>query len=704
MLNVQKYLKRLLYAAAALATFAAVTLAALISLDRAFPPPIPEQIAVSREVVDRDGALLRTYATQDGIWRLGVSLDQVDPAFVKMLVIYEDKRFWDHAGVDLLALARAAGQFAANGRIVSGGSTLSMQLARLTEPREERSLGSKLRQIFRAWQIERRLSKREILERYLTLAPYGGNLEGIRAASLAYFGKEPKRLTVSQSALLVALPQLPERRRPDRFRDAAETARDRVLTRMVDAGLLAEREAQRVSAEEVSEYRFPLPALAAHLADSAARAAPTSVRHTLTIQKSVQTALEAVARTAARRLGDRVSVAMVLADARTGEILGLVGSSDYFDAARSGWIDMTRASRSPGSTLKPFIYGLAFEQGLVAQETLIEDRPADFAGYRPRNFDLGYQGDVTVRQALQMSLNVPAVRLLDAVGPARLTARFRRADVTPSLPPGESRGLAIGLGGVGLTLRDLVQLYTSLANGGRAMRLRDGTETAFEPLPDGMIFEPQASWQVTDILAGVRPPENASPRAIAYKTGTSYGYRDAWSVGYDGGYVLGAWVGRADSGSVPGLAGYTSAAPILFEAFARSGLPVVPRQPAPAGASRQAPQDLPVTLKRFGTPDSGRILSASAGSAGPTVTEPAPRIVFPPDGAHVDLNASSGGNPLVLKLQGGRAPFRWLANGKPLAGAVRRPTATWQPDGAGYSTLTVIDAAGRAASVKVFVE
>jgi penicillin-binding protein 1C len=704
--NLQKQLKRTFLAAAALIALAALSAFSLYILDRAFPPPLPEQIAVSREVVDRDGALLRTYATQDGFWRLGVSLDQVDPEFVKMLVAYEDKRFWDHAGVDLLALARAAGQFAANGHVVSGGSTLSMQLARLIEPREERSLGSKLRQIFRAWQIERRLSKQEILERYLTLAPYGGNLEGIRAASLAYFGKEPKRLTVSESAMLVALPQLPERRRPDRFRGAAQTARDRVLKRMADAGVLAEREAQRASAEDVSEYRFPLPALAAHLADAAARAAPVETRHSLTIQKSVQAGLESVARAATQKLGARVSVAMVLADAESGDILSSVGSSDYFDAARSGWIDMTRASRSPGSTLKPFIYGLAFEQGLVAQETLIEDRPADFAGYRPRNFDLGYQGDVTVRTALQMSLNVPAVRLLDAVGPARLTARFRRAGVTPSLPPGEAPGLAIGLGGVGLTLRDLVQLYTGLATGGRAIRLRDGTEAAYQPLPDGVILEPQASWQVTDILAGVRPPENVSPRAIAYKTGTSYGYRDAWSVGYDGRYVLGVWVGRADSGSVPGLAGYTSAAPILFEAFAKSGLAVVPRQPAPAGVSRQAPQGLPVTLKRFGTSDgSGQVLSASAaGSAGAAVTEPAPRIVFPPDGAHVELTAASGGAPLVLKLQGGRAPFRWLANGKPLAGTVRRPTATWQPDGAGYSTLTVIDAAGRAASVKVFVE
>ena len=313
---------------------------------------------------------------------------------------------------------------------------------------------------------------------------------------------------------------------------------------------------------------------------------------------------------------------------------------------------------------------------------------------------MSYQGDVSVRQALQLSLNVPAVRLLDAVGPARLTARFRKAGVTPSLPPGETPGLAIGLGGVSVTLRDLVQLYTGLANGGRAKRLHDGTEKDFEPLADAVILEAPAAWQVTDILSGVRAPEGASPRAIAYKTGTSYGYRDAWSVGYDGRYVLGVWVGRADSGSVPGLAGYVSAAPILFEGFAKSGLAAFPQQRPPAGAFHIAPQDLPVTLRRFESAQDALPTDAAAA----TVVEPAPRIIFPPDGARVELTATSSASPLVLKLQGGRAPFRWLANGKPLAEIVRRRTATWQPDGAGYSTLTVIDAAGRAASVKVFVE
>jgi penicillin-binding protein 1C len=693
----RKILRRSAIAAASLAGFLALSAATLWQLDRAFPPTLPAALTVSTEVQDRDGELLRAFATPDGYWRLATRLDQVDRQFVDMLVTYEDKRFWNHDGVDLLALARAAGQFVANGRIVSGGSTLSMQLARLTEPRDSRSLGSKIKQLLRALQIERRLTKREILERYLTLAPYGGNLEGVRAASLAYFGKEPKRLTVSEAALLVALPQLPEKRRPDRNLSIAHAARDRVLMRMVSSGLLGEREAARAALDDVSAIRRPLPALAAHAAIAMLPRAVPGQPLRLTIRKSVQEGLEQVARDAATRLGPRLSVAMVLADARTGEILGEVGSANYFDASRSGWIDMTRIVRSPGSTLKPFIYGLAFEQGLVAQETLIDDRPTDFSGYRPKNFDMDYQGDVSIRQALQLSLNVPAISVLDAVGPARLLARFRQVGIAPILPINKAPGLAIGLGGVGVTLRDLVQLYAGLANGGKAHTLHDGTEPANAERSTATILDDQANWQISDILSGVKPPEGAARRGIAYKTGTSYGYRDAWSVGFDGRYVLGVWVGRPDAGAVPGLSGYVSAAPILFEGFVRSGLAAVPLPSQPTGVVRPRRDDLPVTLARFGSGADGLVQA--------TPIEPAPTIIFPPDGARVDLGTTAAeASPLVLKLQGGRAPFRWLANGKPLVGIDRRRTATWQPDGAGYSTLTVIDAVGRAASVKVFVE
>jgi penicillin-binding protein 1C len=442
-------LKQALIALCVTALAGAGVMVGLDALDRAFPPPLGSP-ATSTEIVGHDGALLRALATPEGAWRFRVSLDDVDPRFLDMLVAYEDRRFHDHSGLDPLALGRAAFQLLANGRIVSGGSTITMQLARLIEPRSGRSLAAKLRQMARALQIERRLSKREILERYLTLAPYGGNLEGVRAASLAWYGKEPKRLGLGEAALLVSLPQLPERRRPDRHPDTAEAARDRVLARMVTAGLVDGTEAARGREQAAPATRRPLPFLAAHAAEKALRDHPGEGRIELTLDRRAQEALERVAREAAERLGPRLSVAMVLADAQSGDILAEVGSAGFFDEARFGWIDMTRAVRSPGSTLKPFIYGLAFEEGMVAQETIIADRPSNFSGYRPRNFDLAYQGDVSVRTALQMSLNVPAVHLLDAVGPARLTTRLRHAGIGLSLPRGETAGLAIALGGAGL--------------------------------------------------------------------------------------------------------------------------------------------------------------------------------------------------------------------------------------------------------------
>ncbi|ASR10919.1 penicillin-binding protein 1C (plasmid) [Rhizobium leguminosarum bv. viciae] len=675
---------------------AGAALFALDAADKAFPPPLDRANAVSAEVLDADGQLLRAFATSEGRWRLKTTVPEVDPQFLRMLIAYEDQRFYDHGGIDPWALGRAAAQLVGNGRIVSGASTLSMQVARLIEPREGRSLSAKLLQLVRAVQIERRLSKEEILDLYLTHAPYGGNLEGVRAASLAYFGKEPRRLTVAEAALLVALPQLPERRRPDRNLKAAEAARKRVLDRVAVAEAVGDGEAERAEGVAIPARRMQLPALAAHVAEAALRNEPTVLKHQTTLKKQVQQGLEAVARAAAMKLGPKLSLAMVMADAQTGAIVGEVGSADYFDASRSGWIDMTRVNRSPGSTLKPFIYGLAFEQGLVSQETIIEDRPADFFGYRPRNFDMSYQGDVTVREALQLSLNVPAVKLLDAVGPSRLMVRFRRAEVHPVLPPNEAPGLAIGLGGVGITLKDLVQLYTALANRGQPVRLGDGVTGAPAKLDGEPLLEPVAVWNVADILSGVIPPAGAPQRGIAYKTGTSYGYRDAWSVGYDGHYVLGVWVGRPDNSAVPGLTGYGTAAPILFEGFAKSGIATTPLPRPPAGAVRIAQSELPISQRRFALNASGLLASGR---------EAAPQIIYPPEGAHVDLGAGEGElSALMLKLQGGRAPFRWLANGKPLPDLSRRRTQQWLPDGGGYSKLTVIDSAGRAASVGVFID
>ncbi len=381
------------------------------------PLPLTQASEVSTSIVDRNGKLLRAYAMADGRWRLPVDAKTgVDPGYLRLLLASEDRRFKSHAGVDPLALTRAAFQLATRGHIVSGGSTITMQLARLMEPRRQRSVYAKLRQIVRALEIERQMNKDQILDLYLALAPFGGNLEGIRAASIAYFGKEPKRLSLAESALLVALPQSPETRRLDRYPLAARAARDRVLDRMVEEGRVSKEDAAQAKAQPVQGLRKPMPILAPHSSDQAIAIVKDAPVIKLTLDSNLQKVLEPLARDRAIALGPNISVGIIVVDNESGDVLARVGSADYFDTGRAGQVDMTRAVRSPGSTLKPFIYGLAFEDGFVHPESLIDDRPIRFGSYAPENFDMTYQGTVPVKRALQLSLNVPAIALLDRVG------------------------------------------------------------------------------------------------------------------------------------------------------------------------------------------------------------------------------------------------------------------------------------------------
>jgi penicillin-binding protein 1C len=609
----------------------------------------------------------------------------VDPRFIDLLLAYEDKRFRQHIGIDPLALLRAAYLLVKERRIVSGGSTLTMQVARLLEPRRERSLANKVREMFRALGLERSLSKDQIIDLYLTLAPYGGNLEGIRAASLTYFGKEPRRLALHESALLVALPQSPELRRPDRSAAGAKRARDRVLNRVATAGGLPGDEVALARAEPAPNGRRAMPVLAPHAADATVAAAPERRIHHLTIDANVQRRLQELARERARSLGPDLSVAIIAADHATGEVLARVSSADYFDERRAGHVDMTQALRSPGSALKPFIYGLGFEDGLIHPETLLEDRPVRYGSYAPENFDLTFQGTVTVRRALQLSLNVPAVNVLERVGASRLSARLSQAGAILVLPKGEAPGLAMALGGVGITLTHLTELYAAVARGGDPARFferMDGSEIA----APRRLLEPSAAWYLGNVLLGTPPPENAAGGRIAYKTGTSYGYRDAWSVGFDGKRTVGVWVGRPDGAPVPGLVGRMTAAPILFDAFSRLGLPTAPLPPAPKGTLLAAASKLPPPLQRL-----------RAGS----ISDPAAlRIMFPPDGAQLEL-APPAWDAVPVKIAGGVAPLTLLINGMPAWAKPGSRTLSFQPDGPGFVRLTVLDAAGATDSVSI---
>ncbi len=687
--------------AAALALIVAAGFGASFAWSRYTASLGPLDLAASREgstiVVDRDGRLLRPFTLPDGRWRLPATTHDVDPRYLAMLVAYEDGRFYEHDGVDFRALVRAGAQWLMRGHVVSGGSTLPMQVARLIEPRRERTVAAKLRQIARALEIEREVGRQGTLDRYLTLAPFGGNLEGVRAASLAYFGKEPHRLTVAEAALLVALPQSPEARRPDRSPKAARAARDRVLDRAAARGLINGADAEEAKREPVPEARLAFPALAAHAAEEAVAADSRAKVIKLSIDARLQAKLETLAKDSVERLGSKLSAAIVVVDNVTGEVHARVGSADYDDASRDGAIDMSRSPRSPGSALKPFIYALAFEQGLAHPETRLFDRPMRYGAYAPENFNLGYEGAVTARKALQMSLNLPAVELLSDVGPATFLARLHSAGAEIALPKDTPIGLAIGLGGLGVSLTDLARLYAGFARGGEAPPLIERLDGQPPIIGERRVTDPVAAYYVADILRGAPPPANALKGRIAFKTGTSYGFRDALAIGFDRRTTIAVWVGRPDNGPTPGLIGREAAAPILFDAFERLQRSIEPI-PAPKGVLRAAiTADLPPPLRRL-RQDAPRNFAAPEAAA--------LKIAFPPDGALIDLGLKDGvpDHMLALKALGGAPPFTWFVNGEAVGEAEIRRQSAWKPDGAGFARVSVTDAKGASDAVTVRLE
>lgn len=693
--------------------FAALVLLAVVAtvfaLDRIFPPDMSRLARSSAMVLDGDGRLLRAFTTPDGLWRLRTRPDQVDPLYLAMLLTYEDRRFHSHLGVDPLAVARALGQLIGEGRIVSGASTITMQTARLLEPRP-RTLASKALESLRALQLEMRFDKDEILSMYLTLAPFGGNLEGVRAMSLAYFGKEPARLTAGEAALLVALPQSPTRLRPDRFPGEARAARDRVLALMERKGVLTTRLAREAREEAIPAIRRPLPFRAPHLARRLAAENPGATIFRTTIDGELQAALEDLLRLELAELQPEATLAAIVVDNATREVRAYAGSADFFDADRAGQIDMVRAVRSPGSTLKPFIYGMAFDALLIHPETIVVDQPTRFGGYRPENFLRAYHGEVPVRTALQQSLNIPAVAVLERVDPARFAARLRMAGVPVRFSGrSEKPGLPLALGGLGVSLYELATLYTALANGGDARPLVVTRAEPANAAPKGaMLLGELGAWYVTRILEDAPLPESflptenrKRPRRIAYKTGTSYGFRDAWAVGYDGRHTVGVWVGRPDGVPSPDYFGRATAAPRLFRVFGllpESAKPPLPERPARAIVGRNA--DLPERLRRL----NGRTaVTAPTAGLGQALTRPLV-IAFPPDGAVLPIERTGGGlKPLPLIAEGGTRPFSWLVNGRAIASAPHRRSAAWRPDGEGFVQITVIDGKGRIARAEALL-
>ncbi|MBL4854026.1 MAG: penicillin-binding protein 1C [Robiginitomaculum sp.] len=651
-----------------------------------FPPPLNRAYDTSTLVTDRNGQWLTAFTVGDGRWRLKADMDEVDPRFIEALIAIEDKRFYSHSGVDPLAILRAARSWRKYGKAVSGASTITMQLARQLEPRP-RTLKSKIIESLRAVQLELRLSKREILSLYLTHTPYGGNIEGITAAAHVYFDKRPDQLTDGEIALLIALPQAPEARRPDRQAKTAQTARDEVLDKLVRAGLISPRQAQEAKQDDVASMRKTFPQ-DAWLAARKIRRDENIKREQARMVSSLDADFQANIERLAAQFTDNLesNVAVLVVDNQTMKVRAHIGSAGR--DRPGGWIDMTGRVRSPGSTLKPFIYGFAFDDGLSAPGSFILDAPTRFGSYQPENFNRRYHGDVRVFEALAHSLNVPAVLALDKVGTKRFEAALQMTGselVIPNRGDGQA-GLAMALGGLGLKAQDLAVLYAALANGGKAQNLvwmEDG-----KPDASYQMLTKTSAKQITKILRQAPLPGGRVPhwlakdsQPIAYKTGTSYGFRDAWAAGYTDEWTVIVWAGRPDGSTRVGKTGRIAAAPLLFDVFS-----VLPNTQGFVPYTRVA--NAPRGVRNFG---------------GKPDVEPV--LLFPPDGAEIAVPGfGPNANGLTLTARSpSQSELIWYVDGIKLDPISLNGQTVWQPVKPGFYIVSVVDEGGATTSANVRV-
>jgi len=562
----------------------------VVAADRLWPLPLKE-VNPARVVVDEQGTPLWRFADSEGIWRYPVTIEEVSPRYLEALIQYEDRWFWDHPGVNPFSVLRAAWQDLTSGRVVSGGSTLTMQVARLLDP-HPRTFGGKIRQLWRALQLEWHLSKRDILTLYLNRAPFGGTLQGVGAASWAYLGKSPAQLSYSEAALLAVLPQAPSRLRPDRWPGRAEAARNKVLARMQTQGVWSAKQVRESREEPVWLAPRQMPQLAP-LFSRMMLGKSRDDKIVTTLDAALQRQLEELAMNWKGRLPPRSSLAMIVVDHATMKVRGWVGSVDINDDSRFSHVDMVSAIRSPGSVLKPFVYGLAMDDGLIHPASLLQDVPRRTGDYRPGNFDSGFHGPISMSEALLRSLNLPAVQVLEAYGPKKFAGKLRNVGLPLILPAGAQPNLALILGGAGARLQDIVAAYSAFARHGNAARLR---LLPGDPLVERPLMTPGAAWIIRRILANqAQPlPDSALPQVVplAVKTGTSYGYRDAWAIGVNARYVIGIWTGRPDGTPVAGQFGYASAVPLLNQVnnllLSHSVVDEarLPRDPRPASVGR----------------------------------------------------------------------------------------------------------------------
>lgn len=541
-----------------------------VALDRMFPPIVdPSDARYSTRVVDRHGEQLRLFTAGDGFYRMPVGIDRVSPLYLEALLHYEDRFFYYHPGVNPLALARALWQWISQGELVSGGSTLTMQVARILYQTEHSPLG-KLEQMARAVQLEWHFTKREILELYLNRAPFSANIEGVEMAAQQYLRKSASELTASEAALLAVLPQAPTRYRPDRHPERAQAARDKVLDRLSRDRIWSDQVIHNAQLDTVFGWEPEIEITAPHFSRRAIELAGTmnGSEVVTTLDGLLQEGISAATTRYVRRLPSELSTAVVVINNQSREIIAYIGTGQFGHESSAGYINMAERVRSPGSALKPFIYASALDQGLIHSESLLADVPRSQSSYRPQNFHQSFSGPVAASVALSESLNVPFVQLIEAVGPTEFYAQLAHNGVFLRLNGGVPSS-AIALGGAGITLEEVSRLFSALANRGTTAPLKF-TSNQDQPSPR-RLMSPEAAYITWATLTNAQRPApfDRIPEFdnIGWKTGTSWGFRDAWSVGVSRDYTVGVWVGRPDNQPNTEMLGRLTAAPLMFDIF-----------------------------------------------------------------------------------------------------------------------------------------
>lgn len=546
----------------------------LIFANRLWPLDDPYEIKpLSTMVKSREGELLRAFTDKDAIWRYPVKLEDVSKDYIDALLNYEDKYFYVHPGVNPIALFRAFVQYIVHGKIISGGSTLSMQVSRLLYP-HQRSITGKIKQILRTLQLEWYYSKNEILTIYLNIAPFGGTFEGVATASHQYFRKQAKDLTPAEAALLAVLPQSPSKFRPDRYPGSAYKARKKVLNRLAHTNVWSKEKISQASNEPIAAFpaHHPMnaPLYSLKMSNTLHNTLHKRKEITTTIDLDLQQQLQAIVSDYTQLLPKNVTSAVLLREIKSGETLAYVGTGQFANKARFGYLDMIQAQRSPGSTLKPFLYALALDEGLIHANSLLNDAPITQGSYRPGNFNGKFSGPVSASTALQESLNVPVIQLLNQYSAPRFNDKLRGIGLPIKQNIDGTANISVVLGGQSINMTSLSDAYLSLAQSANGLKANKA------------LISNSAAWLTADILSQKTFDKkwqtkslknNRQNKQIAWKTGTSYGYRDSWTIGFDQKYLLSVWVGRPDGSALPGFSGLKSAAPLFFKIFSQLPTP-----------------------------------------------------------------------------------------------------------------------------------